>query len=141
MHLRITIHQDTHPESRLDVAYAPEFRVEVVARLTLTPETIPRLVELAPDALVADVRDLSLGTVTMLLRLWREALPSLRILTVGAEGDEEMARHAIASGSAAYLSRDHSPAALGHALRNVARGGWHLGATGKRAVASLLTPR
>lgn len=141
MQLSITIHQPPHPESLIQVVAEPGLDIDLLERLDVTPRCTIRLAQLEPRVAVVDVRDLPLGALSVLLRMWGQASPTTRFLAIGEPGDEEMARHAVAAGASAYLTRDHSASAVSQALRSIVRGGWHLGPTGKRAVARLLGGR
>lgn len=133
-----TIHQRAFPDSRLDVMDPAGRWIRILARLDLSPESAQRLAALQPQVAILDLREQPLAMAGALLDACSAVSPQPRILVVGSPADDEMAALCLAAGASAYLSRDHGATALTRAVQDIVRGGWHMGATGKRAVATLV---
>lgn len=105
----------------------------------LGPSAWTRIAALEPASVLIDVRGLAVAEIGGVVVDARRAAPCAKIVAVGNKGDRSAAEHAIAAGAAAFVSRELTGTALYQAVRTVVAGGLHVGETGKRAIATLLS--
>lgn len=103
------------------------------------PTAWTRIAALEPASVLIDVRGLAVAEIGGVVVDARRAAPGAKIVAVGNKGDRSAAEHAIAAGAAAFVSRELTGTALYQAVRTVVAGGLHMGETGKRAIATLLS--
>ena len=136
MNVRVVILQDPAAE-RLELV--PSDKVTLVEHLPI-PVPVDRYGELDAHLAIVDLRGMRSGEIAPTLRELRAAAPDTRLIVVTESGDEAATHEALSAGAVAHVSRDVSPLALLRAVNSVARGGMHLGPTGKHAIRRLLTP-
>lgn len=108
------------------------------ARLTIEKMSVREVESLAPQILIADLRGCDIGSMLAFLVQLKEASPHSKLIAVGSPGDQAAAVAVIGAGASAYLSRDHSIAALDAVIFATLRGRVSLGPTGQKAIASLM---
>jgi len=76
----------------------------------------------AVDVVLLDVSMPGATFIETLQDLRREH-PSIKVLVISAHPEDQWAMRSLQAGAAGYLTKDHSPEQLVHAIRRVARGG------------------
>jgi DNA-binding NarL/FixJ family response regulator len=137
MNISYTIHQSVDAKAPINLPSAQG--CQLLGRFDLDQSSVERAAKLGPTVMVVEIELLALGQVAATLGRMRAAAPLSRLMVIGESGAAAMAQLAVASGAAAYLTRDRSPAVLLSALQEVAKGKWYLSGTGKRAAVNLLT--
>jgi len=136
MNIAYTIHQAADTQMPIHVPARADCRL--LGRFDLEQTSIEKAARLGPSVMVVEIETLTLGEVAATLGRFRSAAPLARLVVLGESGAAAMAQLAVASGAAAYLTRDRAPAVLLSALIEAAKGKWYLSGTGRRAAVSLL---
>jgi len=108
------------------------------ARLTIDKMSVLEVESLAPQILIADFRGCDTESMLAFLAELKQVSPHSKLIAVGSPGDQAAATAVIGAGATAYLSRDHSTAALDDAVFATLRGRVSIGPTGQHAIASLI---
>jgi two-component system, NarL family, invasion response regulator UvrY len=101
------------------------------------PTLLAALDTTATDLLLLDV-SMPGGPFLDTLRDVRTRHPSIRVLTLSVQPEEQWAVRALRAGSSGYLTKDHSPDQLLEAIRRVYRGGRYVSPTLAEHLASQL---
>jgi DNA-binding NarL/FixJ family response regulator len=72
------------------------------------------------------------------LRGLREKHPSVKVLVLSAHPEDQWAMRSLQAGASGYLTKDHSPEQLVHAIRRVARGGKFVSETMAERLAGMM---
>jgi len=91
----------------------------------------------ATDLVLLDV-SMPGGLFLETLRELRDRHPSIRVLALSVHPEDEWAVRALKAGASGYLTKDHSPDQLLHAIRRVYRGGKYVSPTLAERLASQL---
>lgn len=124
----------------LEVFLSTDPALAWVGAISADTATLQSLAISKPAIVVADLR--VAGSVDP-ARVFREVLtasPATQIVAICAPGDEDGAKHALAAGAAACLTRQSDPLAVLRAINDVMRGRMHLSPTGQRAIRDVLNP-
>lgn len=115
---------DDHPIVRegLRRIACEDASISVVGEATTGAELFRVLDAAAVDVVLLDV-SMPGGTFVENLRGLRERHPTVKVLVLSAHPEDQWATRALQGGAAGYLTKDHSPEQLVHAIRRVARGG------------------
>lgn len=121
--IRIAI-ADDHPIVRegLRRIASEDASISVVGEASSAAELFRLLAAAAVDVVLLDV---SMPGTTFIetLRELKERHSSVRVLVLSAHPEDQWAARSLQGGAAGYLTKDHSPEQLAHAIRRVARGG------------------
>jgi DNA-binding NarL/FixJ family response regulator len=97
-----------------------------------------RLLAAAPaDVVLLDVSMPGPTFVETLKDLRREH-PSVKVLVISAHPEDQWAMRSLQAGASGYLTKDHSPEQLVHAIRRVARGGKFVSETMAERLAGMM---
>lgn len=95
------------------------------------------LASVAVDVVLLDV-SMPGSTLVDTLEELREKHPSIRVLVLSVHPEDQWALRALRAGAQGYLTKDHSPEQLVHAIRRVARGGKYVSETLAEKLAGLM---
>ncbi|HEV7387346.1 MAG TPA: response regulator transcription factor [Gemmatimonadaceae bacterium] len=97
-----------------------------------------RLLAAAPaDVVLLDVSMPGPTFIETLKDLRREH-PSVKVLVISAHPEDQWAMRSLQAGASGYLTKDHSPEQLVHAIRRVARGGKFVSETMAERLAGMM---
>ena len=115
---------DDHPIVRegLRRIASEDASISVVGEASNGAELLRLLGAAAVDVVLLDV-SMPGSTFVETLRDLREKHPTVKVLALSAHPEDQWAARALQGGAAGYLTKDHSPEQLVHAIRRVARGG------------------
>jgi two-component system, NarL family, invasion response regulator UvrY len=115
---------DDHPIVRegLRRIASDDAGISVIGEASSGAELMRLLAAAAVDVVLLDV-SMPGATFVEMLRQLRERHPTIKVLVLSAHPEDQWAARALQGGAAGYLTKDHSPDQLVHAIRRVARGG------------------
>ena len=115
---------DDHPIVRegLRRIACEDKEISVVGEASTGVELLRLLGAAAVDVILLDV-SMPGATFVETLRSVRERHPTVKVLVLSAHPEDQWATRALQGGASGYLTKDHSPDELVHAIRRVARGG------------------
>ncbi|HEU5261532.1 MAG TPA: response regulator transcription factor [Gemmatimonadales bacterium] len=100
----------------------------VAGAATSRGELLGKIVTADADLLLLDVSVAGPGIFALLRQLKKER-PTIRVLVLGVQGEDQHALRVLGTGAAAYLTRDHSASELVAAIRRVVRGATFVSST------------
>ncbi|MDQ6769738.1 MAG: response regulator transcription factor [Gemmatimonadota bacterium] len=115
---------DDHPIVRegLRRIASDDAGISVVGEASTGAELFRLLATAAVDVILLDVSMPGAGFIETLRDL-RSRHPTVKVLVLSAHPEDQWAARSLQGGAAGYLTKDHSPDQLVHAIRRVARGG------------------
>jgi two-component system, NarL family, invasion response regulator UvrY len=121
--IRVAI-ADDHPIVRegLRRIVSEDAGIGVVGEASSAVELFRLLRGIAIDVVLLDVSMPGTTFIDTLKDLRREH-PTVKVLVISAHPEDQWAARSLRAGASGYLTKDHSPDQLVHALRRVARGG------------------
>ena len=121
--IRVAI-ADDHPIVRegLRRIVSDDGGISVPGEASSAVELFRLLKSTAVDVVLLDVSMPGATFIETLQDLRREH-PSIKVLVISAHPEDQWAMRSLQAGAAGYLTKDHSPEQLVHAIRRVARGG------------------
>jgi DNA-binding NarL/FixJ family response regulator len=121
--IRVAI-ADDHPIVRegLRRIVSDDSGITVVGEASSAVELFRLLKGAAVDVVLLDVSMPGPTFIETLKDLRREH-PSVKVLVISAHPEDQWAMRSLQAGASGYLTKDHSPEQLVHAIRRVARGG------------------
>jgi len=121
--IRVAI-ADDHPIVRegLRRIVSDDGGISVPGEASSAVELFRLLKSTAVDVVLLDVSMPGATFIETLQDLRREH-PSIKVLVISAHPEDQWAIRSLQAGAAGYLTKDHSPEQLVHAIRRVARGG------------------
>jgi len=121
--IRVAI-ADDHPIVRegLRRIVSDDGGISVPGEASSAVELFRLLKSTAVDVVLLDVSMPGATFIETLQDLRREH-PTIKVLVISAHPEDQWAMRSLQAGAAGYLTKDHSPEQLVHAIRRVARGG------------------
>jgi DNA-binding NarL/FixJ family response regulator len=121
--IRVAI-ADDHPIVRegLRRIVSDDGGIAVAGEASSAVELFRLLAGAAVDVVLLDVSMPGPTFIETLKDLRREH-PSVKVLVISAHPEDQWAMRSLQAGASGYLTKDHSPEQLVHAIRRVARGG------------------
>lgn len=121
--IRVAI-ADDHPIVRegLRRIVSDDSGITVAGEASSAVELFRLLAGAAVDVILLDVSMPGPTFIETLKDLRREH-PSVKVLVISAHPEDQWAMRSLQAGASGYLTKDHSPEQLVHAIRRVARGG------------------
>jgi two-component system, NarL family, response regulator NreC len=108
--------------------------IEVVVEAADGAEATEKALKLKPDVVVLDVSMPRLNGIEAARRI-HEALPSVRILVLTMQDDEEYVLKMVRAGASGYLLKDGAASELIEGIRSLKAGKTHFGPHASRALA------
>ena len=108
--------------------------IEVVGEAADGAEATEKALKLKPDVVVLDVSMPRLNGIEAARRI-HEALPSVRILVLTMQDDEEYVLKMVRAGASGYLLKDGAASELIEGIRSLKAGKTHFGPHASRALA------
>ena len=93
--------------------------MRVVAAAAITPDIVGQIAEAAPDVLLCDSSAFALSELRLVSEA-REAVPGLKVVMIGMDGNPENFLRSIRDGVVGYVLKDASAMEVAAAVRSVA---------------------
>jgi two-component system, NarL family, invasion response regulator UvrY len=136
--IRVAI-ADDHPIVRegLRRIVSDDTGISVAGEASSAVELFRLLGATAVDVVLLDV-SMPGATFIDTLQDLRKVHPTVKVLVISAHPEDQWAMRSLRAGAAGYLTKDHSPEQLVHAVRRVARGGKYVSESMAERLAGML---
>lgn len=95
--------------------------IRVVGAAAFSPDVVKQISEAAPEVLLSDSAVVTLSDLRLVPEV-RAAVPGLKVVMIGMEGDRETFLRAVRDGVVGYMLKDASALEVATAVRSVANG-------------------
>lgn len=95
--------------------------IRVVGASAFFPEIVQQIADAGTEVLLSDSAAVALSELRLIPEV-RSAIPELKVIMVGMEGDRELFLRAVRDGIVGYVLKDASAAEVAEAVRSVASG-------------------
>jgi DNA-binding NarL/FixJ family response regulator len=95
--------------------------IRVVGAAAFSPDVVEQISSAAPDVLLSDSAVVALSELRLVSEV-RTAIPGLKVIMIGMEGDQETFLRAVWDGVVGYMLKDASAMEVAAAVRSVANG-------------------